>query len=99
MTTTDLIDELADQVEHLIGSGRVLTLRIEPGDTFEQRQAVIDAHGEVLDELRRRGYYDVRATITRIGEGELDPDGMPLTAGEHLAIGFAPEEAEEQAGL
>ena len=35
--TTDLIDELADQVETLIDSGEIFSLRIEPGDTPEHR--------------------------------------------------------------
>ncbi len=92
MTTTDLIDELADQVEALMDSGRVFSLRIDPGEAPDKRTLLIDTHAEVLNELKRRGYHDVRATVTRIGEGEVDPDGMPLLPGEYLAIGFATED-------
>ena len=94
----DLITEMADYIESLNGSGRVFTLRIAPGDSPSQRMLLIDRHAAVLGELRRRGHDDVRATVTRISEGELDPDGMPLPAGEHLAIGFAPDD-DDMAGL
>jgi hypothetical protein len=82
-----LIDQLADQAEGLIGTGRVFSIRLEPGDTAKQRAGVIDAYGEVIQELRRRGHDGIRGTIEHIREGELDPDGMPLVAGEHLVIG------------
>jgi hypothetical protein len=32
----------------------------------------------VLKELKRRGYSDMPAAVTYIGEGAEDPDGMPL---------------------
>jgi hypothetical protein len=86
---TGLIDELADQVEALIDTGRVFSLRIELDEPPDQRRLVIDIHAEVLTELKRRGYCDARATVTRIEEGEMDPDGLPLRPGEYLVIGFA----------
>ena len=51
----------------------MFSLRIEPGESPEQRALLIDTHGEVLKELKRRGRYDIRATVTSIEEGE--PDG------------------------
>jgi hypothetical protein len=89
--SASLVVELADQVEELTGSGRVWTLRIEEGETPEHRALLIDTHGKVLDELRRRGHDDIRGTVTRIREGEADPDGLPLAPGEYLAIGYAAE--------
>jgi hypothetical protein len=66
--SASLVAEMADQVEELIGSGRVWTLRVEDGHTPEQRALLIDTHGKVLDELRRRGHHDIRGTVTRIRE-------------------------------
>lgn len=71
---SDLVNDLADQVVELRDSGQVFSLTVEDGDTPERRQAVIDCHGAVLDELRRRG-YQVRATVTRDEPGR-----------EHIAI-------------
>jgi hypothetical protein len=92
MASPTLIDELADHVEALIDSGGVFNLRLEPGEAPDKRALIIDIHAEVLKELRRRGYHDIRATVTRIKEGEEDPDGVLLVPGDYLAIGFAPEE-------
>ena len=94
---TDLVSLHADHVESLIDSGGVFSLRIEPGDT--QRQAVIDHGGAVLDELRHRGYYDIRATVERYEDGEDDGMGGTLRAGEYFAIGFAKDEGDDQSGV
>lgn len=88
MASAALIEELADTVEALIDSGRAFSLRLEPGDSPEQRAGLIDAYGAVLKELRRRGYDNVRGTVEHIRAGEVDPDGMPLVPGEYLVIGL-----------
>jgi hypothetical protein len=89
--STDLITELADQVEDLIGTGNMFSLRIDPGEPADTRALIIDTHGAVLDELRRRGREDVHGTIEHIRDGETGPDGMPLLPGEYLVIGVPPE--------
>jgi hypothetical protein len=63
MASAALIDELADNVEALTDTGRVFSLRLEPGDTAEQRATLIDAYSEVVQELRRRGHHDIRGTV------------------------------------
>ena len=85
MTTDSLTDELADQVEVLLEIGKAWSLRIDPDESPDDRRLLIRVHGQVLDELRARG-FDVRATIARVGPDELDDDGMPLPPGEYLAI-------------
>jgi hypothetical protein len=86
MASAALVTELADQVEDLMGSGGVFSIRMSEGDTGEQRARLIDTYGEVLDELRERGHHDVRGTITRIGTDEVDQDGLPIEQGEYLVI-------------
>jgi hypothetical protein len=91
VASRDLIDEMADQVEAQIGTHEVWALRIDPGEPLDKRALMIDTHHYVLDELRRRGYHDIRGTVQTIGEGETTPDGEPILPGEYLVVGFAPE--------
>jgi hypothetical protein len=81
-----LIAEMADTVEELTGSGGVFSIRMQEGDTGEQRARLIDTYSEVLAELRQRGHDNVRGTICRVSGDEVDQDGHPIEQGEYLVI-------------
>ncbi len=81
------VNEHADFVEQLDGTGQVFSLTWHAGDSGEQRAWLIDHHGAVQAELNRRG-HDVQATVVR---DELDT--------EHYAIRIAPTDDDDMVGL
>jgi hypothetical protein len=80
MTSAQLISEHADMVERLDGSGQGFSLTWHAGDTREQRTGLIDYHGAVIEELRRRG---------RTAQGAVVRDEEDT---EHYAIRVVPDD-------
>jgi hypothetical protein len=72
------VAEHADLVEQLHGTGQVFALTWHAGFTAEQRTWLIDHHGAIIEELRRRG-HSPRGTVVRDEEDT-----------EHYAIRIAP---------
>lgn len=77
--TSDLVQELADHVELLRGTGQPVGLRWEAGDSAAQRRQLIDTQGKVADLLMERGWV-VRVGVERPASGVeifallIDPD-------------------------
>ena len=70
MTSPALVITHADQVERMHDTGAIFALRLDACEP-EQRQALLDHHGRVLQLLRKRGHR-VRAGIVHDDdEGEL----------------------------
>lgn len=67
MTTQALVNQHADLVERLAGTDQTWSLRLDDC-TPDQRIELIEHHGKVMRELRRRGRY-VRAGIGRDEHG------------------------------
>ena len=61
---TNLVTENADLVEQLRGTGKLWSVTWHAGDAPQERIALLDHHGAVLNELRRRGHH-ARATVVR----------------------------------
>jgi hypothetical protein len=72
------VAEHADLVEQLDGTGQVFALTWHAGHTADQRAWLIDHHGAIIEELRRRGDKP-QGTVVRD-----EPDT------EHYAIRIAP---------
>jgi hypothetical protein len=89
LAMSDLVREQADIVEAVMDSGRSCGMRLTWLDP--PRHVTINLHAAVLKELRRRGHH-ARGTTAWIREGELDPDGRVVPAGEYLMIGFEPDD-------
>ena len=76
------VAQLADRVQQLDGTGEVLSLSWHAGDMPEERIWLLDLHGAVIAELRRRG-VNPQGTVVR------DEPGV-----EHYAIHLAPPRDE-----
>lgn len=61
MSTEQLVIQHADQVEAMAGTGAIFALRLEACEP-EQRIWLLEHHGRVIRELRRRG-HNVRANV------------------------------------
>lgn len=80
--SANVINQHADQVEELHGTGQIYSLTWHAGDTPQQRAWLINHHGAVQTELRRRGHI-VHAKVVR---DEADT--------EHYAVRLAPWDGE-----
>jgi hypothetical protein len=56
MTSSRCITALADQIEQMHDTGCVWSLRLDGCRLDGERQLVLDTHGKVMAELRRRGH-------------------------------------------
>ena len=62
--TSDLIAEVANEVELRRGTGEVVGFRFEQGDSMDQRRMLINHQARVADVLRDRGWV-VRVGVER----------------------------------